>query len=126
VFQVDFARGVNIADEVVSGVNVFGACMTYVVLDVFQSCLGVGFDDCRTNNGTRNGGQKVTKEFGLFGFFGCFGESDVFGFHGGECNSGLFVGLPGYRSIGEEEDVTRGGFAVIGISCKACIGIIKR
>jgi hypothetical protein len=91
VTKVNFAGGVHIADEVVSGVDVFGTCMAYVVFETFESRLGVRFDDCRTGNWFVDGGDEVTEEFG---FFCCFGKCNVLGFHGGKCDSGLFVGLP--------------------------------
>ena len=56
-----------------------------------------------------------------FGFFDGFGECNVFGFHGGKCDSRLFVGLPGNGTVSEEEDVARGRFTVVGVCCKTCI-----
>ena len=50
VTKVNFARGVNIADEVVSSVDMFSTCMTYGVFDIFESCLGVCFDNYRADN----------------------------------------------------------------------------
>ena len=91
MLHVNFAGRVGTADKVVSCIDVLGAGMPDVVFDVIKSGLGVGFDESRTDNSCADCREKMTKEFG---FFCSLRESDVFGFHGGERNGGLFDGLP--------------------------------
>jgi hypothetical protein len=53
----------------ISGIDMLDTCMTYIVFDIFQSRLRVGIDDYDADDGSSDGGEEMTKEFGFFDGF---------------------------------------------------------